>query len=69
MEGREKMKQAWQRFQEFREFERLVREDPDRARLFDREGNFDSPVPWWQDNHRGLAKRRKLALVRQEVKL
>jgi hypothetical protein len=65
MEGREKMKQAWQRFQEFREFERLVREDPDRARLFDGR-DLNRPVPWWQDNHRGLAKRRKL--VRQEVR-
>jgi hypothetical protein len=56
----------WIRLKEFQELDRLVREDPDRARLFDREGP-DSPVPWWQENHRGLAKRRKL--VRQEVKL
>jgi hypothetical protein len=60
---------VWIRLKEFQELDRLVREDPDRARLLDRdrEGPFDSPVPWWQDNHRGLAKRRKL--VRQEVKL
>jgi hypothetical protein len=49
----------WIRLKEFQELDRLVREDPDRARLFDREGPFDSPVPWWQDNHRGLAGRLK----------
>ena len=55
----------WQKFKEFREIDRLVREDPDRARLFDREGPLDSPVPWWQENHQGLAnrKRRKLGTV------
>ena len=47
----------WIRFKEFRTFERLVREHPDRARLFDREGSLDSPVPWWQENHQGLKKR------------
>jgi uncharacterized protein YdcH (DUF465 family) len=47
----------WARFREFRELEKLVRENPDYARLFDREGNFDVPVPWWQENHQGLKKR------------
>jgi hypothetical protein len=49
----------WTRFREFKELDRLVRENPDRARLFDREGNFDLPVPWWQENHQGLANRRR----------
>ena len=54
---------AWQLLQEYRELERLVREHPDRARLFDREGPLDSPVPWWQENHRGMKKRRKVGAV------
>jgi hypothetical protein len=59
---------VWIRLKEFQELDRLVRENPDRARLFD-DRDLNRPVPWWQENHRGLAKRRKLALVRQEVKL
>jgi hypothetical protein len=48
----------WIKLKEFRELERLVREHPDLARLFDREGNFDLPVPWWKENHQGLKNRR-----------
>jgi hypothetical protein len=52
----------WTRFREFKELDRLVRENPDCARLFD-DRDIDKPVPWWQENHQGLAnrKRRKLA--------
>jgi hypothetical protein len=46
----------WVRFKEFKELERLVREDPDRARLFEGR-DLDRPVPWWQENHQGPKKR------------
>ena len=54
------------RFKEFQEFDRLVREHPDQARLFDRDGQQDLPVPWWQENHWGLANRKRRKLVRLE---
>jgi hypothetical protein len=56
----------WIKLKEFRELERLVREHPDLARLSDREGPFDSPVPWWQENHQGLKKRVLLKVHYEE---
>jgi uncharacterized protein YdcH (DUF465 family) len=51
----------WTRFREFKELDRLVRENPDYARLFD-DRDIDKPVPWWQENHKGLANRKKRIL-------
>jgi len=53
---------VWQLLQEYREIERLVRENPDVARLFD-DQDINRPVPWWQENHRGMKKRRKVGAV------
>ena len=61
---------VWQLLQEYRELERLIRENPDVARLFDGQ-DINRPVPWWQENHQGLAKanrkRRKLGTLPQSL--